>query len=63
MSDTKILIVEDEVELLEVYSEILGNDYVVFKAENGKDAIEIFDKENPDIAILDIKLPDKIYQG
>ncbi|NMC59066.1 MAG: response regulator [Candidatus Methanofastidiosa archaeon] len=58
MSDTKILIVEDEVELLEVYSEILGNDYVVFKAENGKDAIEIFDKENPDIAILDIKLPD-----
>ncbi len=54
----KILIVEDESALLVVYDEMLHNDYKVFTSETGRGAIEIFDKENPKIVIMDIKLPD-----
>jgi len=54
----KILVVEDEVELLELYDMILSKDYIVFTTESGREAIEIFDRENPEIIIVDIKLPD-----
>lgn len=54
----KILVVEDEVELLELYSMILGNEYIVFTTDSGREAIEIFDRERPEVIIVDIKLPD-----
>ncbi|NMC60573.1 MAG: response regulator [Candidatus Methanofastidiosa archaeon] len=54
----KILVVEDEIELLELYNLILSKDFVVFTTDSGKEAIDIFDRENPDIIIVDIKLPD-----
>ncbi len=54
----KLLVVEDEVELLELYDLILSKDYIVFTTESGREAIEIFDRENPEILIVDIRLPD-----
>ena len=54
----KVLVVEDEVELLELYDMILSNDYRVFTTDSGRSAIKIFDTEKPDIIIVDIKLPD-----
>ncbi|MDY1591084.1 MAG: response regulator [Methanofastidiosum sp.] len=54
----KVLVVEDEVELLELYNLILSKDYIVFTTESGREAIEIFDRENPEVLIVDIKLPD-----
>jgi DNA-binding response OmpR family regulator len=54
----KVLVVEDEVELLELYDLILSKDYIVFTTESGREAIEIFDRENPEVLIVDIRLPD-----
>lgn len=55
----KILVVEDEEDLLQIYSTILreGN-YQVETVENGKDALNHLEKNNYDLVILDIKLPD-----
>ncbi len=54
----KLLVVEDEVELLELYHLILSKDYIVFTTSSGRGAIDIFNKENPEAVIVDIKLPD-----
>lgn len=54
----KVLVVEDEVELLELYDLILSKDYIVFTTDSGREAINIFDRENPEVIIVDIRLPD-----
>ncbi len=54
----KVLVVEDEIELLELYDIILSKKYIVFTTDSGREAIDIFDRENPEILIIDIKLPD-----
>jgi DNA-binding response OmpR family regulator len=54
----KILIVEDEKNLRSLYEiEFTEEGYNVFLASNGKEALEIFDKEEPDLIIMDIKMP------
>lgn len=58
--DCKILLVDDNRELLAMTEDILkrnGYDLVV-TAENCKEAIERFEEENPQLVILDIMLPD-----
>lgn len=55
-----ILIADDEKEiirLLKVYIE--ANDHKVFEANNGKVALEILEKENIDLVIVDIMMPEK----
>lgn len=55
----KILVVEDEAntaELLRRYFEIVG--YSVVNALNGTDAVKAAEKEQPEVIILDINLPD-----
>lgn len=55
-----ILIADDEKEiirLLRVYIE--ANDHKVFEANNGRVALEILEKENIDLAIVDIMMPEK----
>lgn len=55
----KILIVDDDQNILRLYKEELEEEgYTVITASNGKEAIEQFDKEEPDIVTLDILLPD-----
>ena len=58
MSKRKVLIVDDEadvVELLEFRLKIKG--FEVLKAYDGEKGLEISKKENPDLVLLDIKLP------
>lgn len=53
-----ILIAEDEKdirELLELH--LAGEGFNIFKAEDGEKAIEIFEKEEIDIALLDVMMP------
>jgi len=55
----KILIVEDEEKIAEAIEAYLKNSgYQTFKALNGSDAIDIFEKKSPDLVILDLMLPE-----
>jgi len=54
-----VLVVDDEVKILEVIKAFLeSKDYVVYTAENGRQAFSIFDKEAISFVILDLMLPD-----
>lgn len=58
MSDIKILIVDDEEDILELLDYNLSKEgFQVFRANNGRDAVEVADKEKPDIILLDIMMP------
>jgi two-component system alkaline phosphatase synthesis response regulator PhoP len=55
----KILLVDDEPDILEFMEYNLKKEnYTVFKAVNGKDAIRIARAEHPDLIILDIMMPE-----
>ena len=55
---SKILIVDDEELLRTMINDFLTMlDYEVFEAENGKEAYEKTIKENPDIIVSDINMP------
>ena len=56
----KLLIVEDEKPILNFLEDFFKEkgQYKVLRASGGKEAIEILKKENPEIAILDIKMDD-----
>ena len=57
--DDKILIVDDEREIADLVALYLQNEgYQVFRCYNGSEALEVIDKEQPDLAILDVMLPD-----
>lgn len=56
---TKILIVEDDTTMREiVVHKLTINGFNVVEAENGKQAIERWKKEKPDIVLLDLMLPE-----
>jgi len=57
----KVLVVDDEVKILEVIKSFLeSKGYTVFTAENGKQAFDIFERENISLVILDLMLPGTI---
>ena len=55
----QLLITEDERDLLDtLYYNYKKENYDVYTASSGKEAIEIIDRQSIDLAILDIMLPD-----
>ncbi|HSB52587.1 MAG TPA: response regulator [Dissulfurispiraceae bacterium] len=55
----KVLVVDDEKNILKLYQvELEDEGYTVVTANSGKEALEVFDRENPDIVTLDILMPD-----
>jgi two-component system response regulator VicR len=55
---TKIMVVDDEPDLLEVVKLILESDgYQVVTASSGQEALNIIEKEKPDLVLLDIIMP------
>jgi DNA-binding response OmpR family regulator len=55
----KLLIVDDDTNIQRLYKEELEEEgYDVVVATTGKDALVMFDEENPDIVTLDILMPD-----
>lgn len=59
MAKGKILVVDDEakiVDLVRLYLE--KEDYQVVTAGDGRRALDIFPKENPDLLVLDLMLPE-----
>jgi len=54
----RILIVEDHVEMLQVLRKFLKEKgYEIIEADNGETALEMIEKDKPDIILLDIMLP------
>ncbi len=59
MSDTKILVVDDEPDILEILTYNLKREgYTVLTARNGKEGLELAAKELPQLIILDIMMPE-----
>ena len=54
----KVLVADDEVSIrriLETRLKMVGYDVVV--AEDGEEAVEVFNKTNPDLVVLDVMMP------
>jgi DNA-binding response OmpR family regulator len=59
MSEPTILVVDDEPSIREVVSIYLGRaGYRVLVAEDGQTALEILEREPPDLVVLDLMLPE-----
>lgn len=58
-SKKKVLVADDEPSILYFVKRILGNDYVVIEANNGKAAVNLAQSHKPDIILLDIMMPEK----
>lgn len=54
----KILAVDDDPSVLDLFSLILGKDYTVLSATNGHEAKKIAEQQNFQIVLLDMGLPD-----
>ncbi len=55
----KVLVVDDEKNILRLYQAELGDEgYDVVVANSGREALELFETVNPDIVTLDILMPD-----
>ncbi|MDI6889796.1 MAG: response regulator [Thermodesulfovibrionales bacterium] len=55
----KILVVDDDLHIQRLYKEELTEEgYEVVVAANGAEAMEMFERESPDLVTLDIRLPD-----
>src|SRR5437867_6907175 len=53
----KILVVDDDLELLRLIAFALRQaGYLIVEAQDGPSAIEAFDRERPDLAILDVNM-------
>jgi two-component system alkaline phosphatase synthesis response regulator PhoP len=56
----KILIADDEPDILEIVSfNLQAENYEVFTAKNGNEAIDVAKKTHPDLIILDVMMPGK----
>jgi DNA-binding response OmpR family regulator len=54
----KVLCVDDDLSLLRLYQEELTDDgYKVILAKDGKDALKKFEKESPNVVVMDIRMP------
>lgn len=54
----QILFVDDEPDLLRIYQEeFFEEGYGVLLASDGKEALDIFARKNPDLVVLDISMP------
>ena len=57
----KILLVEDEESICLLYQqELQAEGHEVILAHNGKDGVEMAEREKPDLVIMDINLPEKM---
>ena len=53
----RILIVEDNLDLLHTMSELLSQEHEVMATDLGEHALEMVERERPDLVMVDIQLP------
>jgi CheY-like chemotaxis protein len=57
-NNNKILVVEDDITMREiVVAKLVTSGFNVVEADNGKTALEVWEKEKPDLVLLDLMLP------
>jgi CheY-like chemotaxis protein len=55
----KIVVADDELRIRMLYEEVLSESgYEVYSAKDGKEAWEFYQKHQPDLVILDVKMPE-----
>ncbi len=54
---SKVLVVEDNEELLELMYQMLSQNFHVFTAKNGKQALNIINKQQLDLVVSDVMMP------
>jgi CheY-like chemotaxis protein len=59
MSQTRILIADDEPDIRLMVSRMLGRDYLVLEAADGDEAVELARLHKPDLILMDIMMPEK----
>ncbi|MFD1427206.1 response regulator [Kroppenstedtia sanguinis] len=58
LSDKKVLVVDDQYGIRILLTEVFSREGMnIFQAANGKLALEIIRKEDPDLILLDMKMP------
>jgi CheY-like chemotaxis protein len=53
----RLLVAEDEEDLLTIYRLMLGDAYEVVEAQNGRQAVELWHQVRPDLVLMDIQMP------
>ncbi|RMF60997.1 MAG: sigma-54-dependent Fis family transcriptional regulator, partial [Calditrichaeota bacterium] len=53
----KILIVDDEPNIHYSFEKILPDSYHLLSAHSAEEALNVFSRENPDVVVMDVKLP------
>ena len=53
----KILIAEDDLDMLNLYEAVLSKDFEAIPATNGKEAVDLAVAEVPDLILMDIMMP------
>lgn len=53
-----ICIVDDDLVNVEILSSVLGSEYRICKANCGLEAIEVIERELPDLVLMDVMMPD-----
>lgn len=57
--DIKILLVDDDIDILEIVGfNLEAEGYQIVKASNGKEAVQVAKKEQPNLIILDVMMPE-----
>lgn len=54
----KVLLVEDNEEILQILKDLFAIQYKVFLARNGKEGLELAKEERPDIVVSDVMMPE-----
>jgi two-component system, OmpR family, response regulator ArlR len=55
---TKILVIDDEPNIVQTLQDRLEmNEYRVFTAHNGRDGLDKFEREKPEVILLDVIMP------
>ncbi|MBF0622717.1 MAG: response regulator [Magnetococcales bacterium] len=57
MENNNVLVVDDEPVVFQAIQSCLDDAYPLFHAKNGKEGLEMYEKINPALLILDIKMP------
>ena len=60
-TSAKILVVDDDPAIRNlIYRFLSQKNYLLESAENGQNALKVFEQFNPDLVILDVNLPDAL---